>query len=990
MRPHRLRLTAFGPFGGEVEVDFDAMAATGLFLLEGDTGAGKTSILDGLAFALYGRVPGQRSGVGRLRSDHALASLRTVAELEVTIARRRLRIQRWPEQDRPKQRGSGTTRDPAKVILQEALDGGWVTLSTRVGEADDELSRLLGMSADQFHQVVLLPQGEFARFLRSDAVERGRLLQRLFATDRFRRVEDWLAERRRAVAAELEAGCAAVLRLAARVAQAAGVGEPAPGDDGVPAPGWATGLAEEADRAAREADAAAEAARVRQVDAESALVAARDLDRRRRRRIDLLGRQAELEAARPGLDDARRRLEAARRAAGLRSGLEQLSRRRSVAEHLAADVVTGRKALGEPSLEGASVEQLHTALEERRRSLGRLEDAQRVEDDLAGERSLQVEAARLAGAAAREAEVQHAELSTLPSRRQRVVAEVEAASGARIQVPVLAADAQRLDRGVRSLRALTDARAARRRLGSELLTAREAAVGLREDAARLRVERVDSMIAELSAALVEGDPCPVCGATEHPDPSEVRGSRVTREQEDDARAAADQAQQVVAESAAAIARSDAEIEALEDRLAEDGVSDLSPEALDRAAAAAGLALEAAQAAAARSDDLAADLRRLDELERTLTEAHQEAVQVSRVQAQRSEDTAERSGRLAEQLARLIGEAPDVASARLREQQAADRIDVLLEVIARSVVADEELAGAAASAADAVTDAGFSSVAEAEAALLPASEIEVLQTQVEHAHAAEVAVAAALADPDVAVDETMPAGVADAEQAFAYAAAEARAAITGAARCRTRAAEVAALAPRYVEQVGALAPVRRRAAEVKQLADLAAGQGSNRLRMTLSTYVLAARLEEVAAVASERLRHMTQGRYTLVHTDIGRGGGRSGLGLLARDTWTGQDRDTATLSGGETFLASLALALALGDVVAAEAGGTDIEALFIDEGFGSLDEETLEEVMDILDGLREGGRMVGVVSHVAELRSRIPAQIHVRKDRHGSSVAVQPG
>jgi len=159
-------------------------------------------------------------------------------------------------------------------------------------------------------------------------------------------------------------------------------------------------------------------------------------------------------------------------------------------------------------------------------------------------------------------------------------------------------------------------------------------------------------------------------------------------------------------------------------------------------------------------------------------------------------------------------------------------------------------------------------------------------------------------------------------------------------------------------------------------------------MTLSSFVLAARLEEVAAAASERLLKMTSGRYSLVHTDARRGAGRSGLGLLACDGWTGVDRDTSTLSGGETFLASLALALGLADVVTAEAGGTRIEALFVDEGFGSLDEDTLEEVMTVLDGLREGGRLVGIVSHVAELRQRIPAQVRVRKGQAGSHLTVR--
>src|SRR4029077_13623252 len=190
-------------------------------------------------------------------------------------------------------------------------------------------------------------------------------------------------------------------------------------------------------------------------------------------------------------------------------------------------------------------------------------------------------------------------------------------------------------------------------------------------------------------------------------------------------------------------------------------------------------------------------------------------------------------------------------------------------------------------------------------------------------------------------------------------------------------------------------------EPRRLAALAAGLGANTLRMTLSSFVLAARLEEVAAAASERLLRMTSGRYSLIHTDARRGGGparlrplrrrrrgRSGLGLLACDGWTGVDRDTSRLSGGETFLASLALALGLADVVTAEAGGTRIEALFVDEGFGSLDEDTLEEVMTVLDGLREGGRMVGIVSHVAELRQRIPAQVRVRKGQAGSHLTVR--
>jgi exonuclease SbcC len=159
-------------------------------------------------------------------------------------------------------------------------------------------------------------------------------------------------------------------------------------------------------------------------------------------------------------------------------------------------------------------------------------------------------------------------------------------------------------------------------------------------------------------------------------------------------------------------------------------------------------------------------------------------------------------------------------------------------------------------------------------------------------------------------------------------------------------------------------------------------------MSLNSYVLAARLEQVAAAASERLIAMSDGRYTLQHTDAKAArGAKSGLGLEVVDEWTGQRRDTATLSGGESFMASLALALGLADVVQQEAGGVDIETLFVDEGFGSLDEQSLEQVMDALEGLRDGGRVVGLVSHVAEMKQRISSQLQVIKNRNGSTVRI---
>ncbi|MFD1535766.1 AAA family ATPase, partial [Nonomuraea guangzhouensis] len=197
MRPHRLSLTAFGSFPGSETVDFDALTEAGLFLVHGPTGAGKTTILDALCFALYGQVPGQRNSARALRCDHAPPSVGPSVALEVSVRGRLLRIQRSPVWQRPKLRGAGFTEEKAKVIVEERVGSSWHGLTTRSDEAGDLVGGLLGMNADQFCQVAMLPQGDFARFLRADGDDRRRLLERLFTVKVFTQTESWLADHRK-------------------------------------------------------------------------------------------------------------------------------------------------------------------------------------------------------------------------------------------------------------------------------------------------------------------------------------------------------------------------------------------------------------------------------------------------------------------------------------------------------------------------------------------------------------------------------------------------------------------------------------------------------------------------------------------------------------------------------------------------------------------------------------------------------------------------
>ena len=305
--------------------------------------------------------------------------------------------------------------------------------------------------------------------------------------------------------------------------------------------------------------------------------------------------------------------------------------------------------------------------------------------------------------------------------------------------------------------------------------------------------------------------------------------------------------------------------------------------------------------------------------------------------------------------------------------------------------DDRLASVTADLDAALEAAGVDDADAARAALLPPADLAALRTAVT-THVEETAAARAVTqEPEVVAALAADPPDLDAAQAAADAARDAMLAAQAAQHDAARALhQLERLLPLVDDACAAVAAAADRDARVRDLADTTSGIGpDNTLRMRLTAYVLAARLETVAALANERLAVMGGGRYLLEHSDERAArGARSGLGLRVLDQWTGRVRDTATLSGGESFMASLALALGLADAVREEAGGLDLGTLFIDEGFGSLDDDSLEQVLTVLDGLREGGRAVGVVSHVADLRARITHQAVVHKGASGSTVEVR--
>jgi exonuclease SbcC len=989
MRLHHLAVTAFGPFADTAEIDFDELSAGGLFLLTGATGSGKTSVLDSVCFALYGQVPGDRAGARHLRSDHAAPGVAPRVELVVSIGARTFRFTRSPAWTRPKQRGSGETRVQAHVLVEERRGGDWIPLTNRLDDAGLLVGDLLGMTAAQFTQVAMLPQGRFQAFLRATSSERHAVLQTLFRTDRFEQVERWLVDLRGSARRASEDAAQRVLEVLNRIQEAAGIELP---------DGWRDDLAVVAEHGeltawsrhaaalaqAEVADAQGEHAEAedRLAKADEALTAARrlhDLQARAedaaRELVGLAGRSGELTRLEEELAAHRRATPLAAlvaRAADCRevadeatarwrgcqaaAGLDHDHDRESLAG-LHGDAVAALAVAEAFRPRARDLDRAHTQLTESCERVATLTESRAALDEAVAELPAEIEAARQALDRSRAA------AAALPVA-ERQAADLDALRTASLRLDQVTAD-------------LAESRA-------ELVLAREAALAAKETYLGVREARINGMAAELAGALAAGCACPVCGSSSHPAPAHDGGAPVGRAEEEVARRTHEDAGFVVQGHEVRVATLEAEVDALTARV---GGTDRST--LPGALLEARERLESTRTHAAESSELGRRLQDLLDRERTAREARDRAtidLTSERHQADAARSVVETLS--AELDALLGGAAPDLDALLELRSARGTALERAVRAFADHDEAVRAVRDADAAVEVAARDAGFLDPAAATSALLPADRVDQIGETLTAARATRLAAEQVLADPAIraAAAQTPPdLDVAVVQQRLA--AETTRTAASRADAARARSQRLGALDEQLRSRLDDWAPLRRRHALVADLSQLVEGKGpDNPLRIRLAAFVLSERLRQVVAAANERLARMTDQRYSLEHSDDrGAGEQRGGLSLRIRDDWNGIPRDPATLSGGETFVVSLALALGLADTVAHEAGGTDIDTLFIDEGFGSLDSDTLEDVMDTLDTLRDGGRVVGLVSHVPELRSRITTQLEVVKGRSGSSV-----
>jgi exonuclease SbcC len=969
MKIRRLCMEGVGSFAQQVSVDFEGLTSAGLFLIEGPTGSGKSTILDAIVYALYGSVAGAASDLGRL--DSHMRSGSPWVELEFEVSGTTYLVRRSPGHERAKKRGDGTTSVNATASLMMLSPDGPQELATRASDVADHVQEIIGLNKQQFVSTVVLAQGEFANFLDAGTGERAQILEKIFGTEFYKRVEEQLqamrkhARKRRDEAddavADMVEQCKGVLEVELDQAEPLCAVDAALMD-----------LTAQVDGARAAADRAGVAMVAAQEDLRAVKTMAADQAHKRR----ALARRAELEAGRSQIQSWRADLEAHRRAiplvpaigawrtavveaASARSGLQDCAvRLQDLGEAPTPDPERLDALVGVLGGLGASL-QAEAALPVLRTDLQRAHaQAQQAQETLrrAQEALVDLETSITCG-------MQEAE--GLPDVSDQVVD-----LSTRVEVLQRRHEAWGQWCDVERQHAAAVKRAAD---AQESWQAADAAARAASQA------RLRDHAAQLAAGLVDGQPCAVCGSVSHPAPARTdEGAAV-----EDLTALQERAQE--RQSQAMRLHGEAtRLGGLLERLAAEAGPDADQ--VPGQLADAQSALAEAQGRQRRRQKVQADLQVLVGQRTDVTEAVTEA----RLSELRCAALVQAAGQALASSERIVEQGrsdhPSVAVRVAHLESVRDAHRVALDALRLEERRREELRRSVEVLDGTLERAGFPDVAAAQAGLLDPSRVEELDRDVKAWDDDLTDVERTLRDlADVDIDTTLDLE-AMGERCVA-ATAHARQAASLASALQDRLARARPRREQLQVRLERASQVRADTEPVIRMADLATAQRHEVIhRVKLSSFVLMRRFEDVVRAANDRLDVISEGRYQLAVEGQGLDARtQAGLDLRIYDGRSDSKRSTRSLSGGERFYVSLALALGLADVVRAESGGVELGTLFIDEGFGSLDLEVLEEVMDMLEQVRVGeDRVIGLISHVDLLKSRIDPRISVRRD------PVRPG
>ena len=906
MRPLKLTISAFGPYAGECVLDLESLGTGGLYLITGDTGAGKTTIFDAICYALYGRASGgARDSAELFRSKYAAPETPTFVELEFAYHGLRYTVRRNPGYLRPAKRGSAMVEQKPDALLTMP-DGSVINKEKQVTA---KIVEILGVGKEHFSSIAMIAQGDFQQLLLAKTEDRVKIFRKIFDTDKYKVLQDRLALEARG----LEQSCGKLRSSMDQYASMMIAPEGTPpmpiGEVSGALAGW------------MEADEALLSALAKDIAA---------LDERSGELSSLVERANQR-------TQLQTRLTEYRESEG--RGAAKLTE--------AADALAVQEAKEPQRRELADRAAALEAVKPRYAELTRLGRTQKEE-----EKELET--------AHREAGELEKDLSSAKAEQERTAAQLELWK----DVPVkLAQNEQRirdLERRAGELTALEDQRgdydAACQKVRRAQNDYRAAANGADEASAKaLGLSRayLDAQAGILARELTEGTPCPVCGATRHPAPAPLADHAPNQEDVDRVQAAADAARKKAQTASAAASHLEGlrsqKAEALEEKcrlLLECGAEELSirlPSAK----------LEA-QRELAEARDLGAALAKEEKQRRALGKSAPALEQ--RIAALTGQRDA-----LGQRVAALTAS----IQTRLEQMDAAAR--------ALPYAAEKELLAELAAVNDRRGELDRALNAAREHHREVEGKLSTLRGRIE-------AMEASLSQMEL-VD------AADAARELEELNGKLKALRASQTEANIRLSTNRQVFDGITRTAGELAELEQRRRWLEPLAKTANGAVTGKERLMLETFVQTTYFDRIIACANTRLLRMTDGQYELIrHTEAADGRRLTGLELDVVDHFNGSVRSVRTLSGGESFKASLSLALGLSEMIQRQAGGIRFDTMFVDEGFGSLDEESLRQAMDTLTGLSGADRLVGIISHVAELKERIDRQIIVTKTRDGYSSA----